>query len=146
MAQLSGEHFVLTVLTAPGAPVALVRLAGEIDLEAGPALSDVADRLSAIAPSEIVVDVAAVTFACSTLPNFLARVHLTLPDDTALIVCRPTTSTRRVLDMTAMGHIATLRDDLPTSGPWIPTQGAGQFEPAAAAPKLDVRRPRSAHT
>lgn len=146
MAQVSGDHFVITVLAAPDVPTALVRLAGEIDLQASPTLSDVADRLSAIAPSEIVVDLAAVTFACSTLLNFLARVRLTLPGSTALVVCRPTTNIRRLLDMTDMGQIATLRDDLPTPASWVPCQGAERFESEDAPPRLRVQRPHPAHT
>ncbi|WP_410811528.1 STAS domain-containing protein [Micromonospora sp. 067-2] len=120
MAQMSGEHFVITVLAAPGGPTALVCLAGEIDLAAGPALSGVVDRLSASAPTEVVVDLADVTFACSTLPNFLVRVHRALPDSSALVVCRPTVNTRRLLQVTNMTRIATLRSDLPTSGHWAP--------------------------
>lgn len=140
MAQVSGDHFVITVLATPEAHTALVCLAGEIDLAAVPALSDVADRLAAIEPAEVVVDLAAVTFACSTLPNFLARVHLTLPDSTTLIVCRPTTSTRRVLEITGMEQIMTLRGDLPTSGPWVPRNGAGRVESEDAAPELNLQR------
>ncbi|MGN9813675.1 STAS domain-containing protein [Micromonospora sp. BQ11] len=143
MAQVTGDHYVITVLTAPDAPTTLVRLAGEIDLAAGLALSDVAERLSAIAPSEVVVDVAAVTFACSTLPNFLSQVRATLPNSTALVVCRPTANTRRVLDMTAMGQIATLRDDLPPPRSWAPRQGPGRFESENAAPKVGMQQ---AHT
>ncbi|MEV1158584.1 STAS domain-containing protein [Micromonospora chokoriensis] len=122
--QIFGDHFVITVLTARDGPVALVCLAGDIDLAASPALSDVADRLANIAPSEVVVDVGEVIFACSTLPNFLARVQATLPDSTALVVCRPTPNTRRILDLTHMGEIATLRDDLPSSDSWAPRQAA----------------------
>ena len=124
MAQVSGDHFVIIVLAAPDGPTALVCLAGEIDLDAGPALWGVADHLSAIAPTEVVVDLADVSFACSTLPNFLARVHLTLPRSSALVVCHPPTNTQRLLLATDMGRIATLRDDLPASGSWAPRQAA----------------------
>ncbi|GIJ76660.1 anti-anti-sigma factor [Micromonospora phaseoli] len=120
MDQRSGDNFSITLLAAPGATTALVCLAGEIDLTANSALADVVDRLSTIAPTEVVVDVAEVTFACSTLPNFLARMHLNLPNRSALVVCRPTTNVQRLLDLTDMGQIVTLRDDLPTSGSWAP--------------------------
>ncbi|MEH1164119.1 hypothetical protein V6V47_01885 [Micromonospora sp. CPCC 205539] len=139
MAQVSGDHFSITVLAAPEVPTALVCLAGEIDLAANSALSAVADRLSAIAPTQIVVDVAEVTFACSTLPNFLARVHLNLPDRSALLVCRPTTSIQRLLDLTDAGHIATLRDDLPPSDSWAPTKGSRRLESEDVAPAVSGR-------
>ncbi|WCN79427.1 STAS domain-containing protein [Micromonospora sp. LH3U1] len=138
MVQLSDDHFSITVLAAPEAPTALVCLAGEIDLEASSALSDVADRLSAIAPTEVVVDVADVTFACSTLPNFLARMHLGLPNSSALVVCRPTTNVQRLLDLTDMARIATLRADLPTSGSWASLDGT---RPCGVRPRLAPAAP-----
>ncbi|MFI6258429.1 STAS domain-containing protein [Micromonospora zamorensis] len=134
MAQVFGEHFSITVLAAPDAPTVLVHLAGEIDLAANSALTDVVDHLSAIAPTEVVVDLVGVSFACSTLPNFLARVHLGLPNRPALVVCRPTAKIRRLFDLTGMGQIATLRDSLPTSGPSEPNKGVRQLEPEDVAP------------
>lgn len=120
MTQVSGEHFVITLLTAPRRPAALVCLAGEIDMDAEPALSGVVDRLSAIAPIEVVVDLAQVTFASSTLLNFIARTHLALAADSALVVCRPRLDTRRLLEVTDVAKLLTLRDDLPSSGYWLP--------------------------
>ncbi|MGN9807732.1 STAS domain-containing protein [Micromonospora sp. BQ11] len=127
MAQVSGDHFVITVLTAPRPPVALVFLAGEIDMHADPALSGVVERLSAVAPSEVVVDLADVTFASSTLLNFLTRAHVALPAGAALVVCRPRHHTRRLLEMTNVGKLVTMRGDLPPSGYWMP-HGAARPE------------------
>ncbi|RKN41040.1 STAS domain-containing protein [Micromonospora endolithica] len=131
MVQVSGDHFVITVLTAPRRPAAMVCLAGEIDMDADPALSGVADRLSAVAPSEVVVDLADVTFASSTLLNFLARVHVALAADTALVVCRPRRHTRRLLEMTSVGNLVTVRGDLPPSGYWMPHGTARPEDPPA---------------
>ncbi|MCI4063975.1 STAS domain-containing protein [Micromonospora sp. R77] len=131
MVQVSGDHFVINVLTAPRPPAALVCLAGEIDMDADPALAGVVDRLSAVAPSEVVVDLADVTFASSTLLNFLARAHLALTADTALIVCRPGPHTRRLLEMTGVGKLVTMRGDLPPSGYWMPHAAARPEDPPA---------------
>ncbi|WP_410817847.1 STAS domain-containing protein [Micromonospora sp. 050-3] len=133
MAQVIGDHFSITVLAATDVPTALVHLAGEIDLDANAALSEVVDRLSTIAPTEVVVDLVDVSFACSTLPNFLARVHLSLPNRSALVVCRPTDRIRRLFDLTGVGQIATLRDSLPTPGP-PPNKGLPRLEPEDLAP------------
>ncbi|MEU8048550.1 STAS domain-containing protein [Micromonospora harpali] len=124
MAQVSGAHFVITVLTAPRCPTALVCLAGEIDMEAGPALSGVVDRLLTIAPTEVVVDLADVTFASSALPNFLARAHLALAAHTTLVVCRPRGSTLRLLQVTNMEAMVTLRRELTVSDYWTPLSAA----------------------
>ncbi|MEU7570123.1 STAS domain-containing protein [Micromonospora sp. NPDC049240] len=127
MAQVSGDHYVITVLTSPRRLAALVCLAGEIDMDAAPALSGVVEQLSAVAPSEVVVDLADVTFASSTLLNFLARAHVALTADTALIVCRPRRHTRRLLEITGVGQFMTMRGDLPPSGYWMP-HGAARPE------------------
>ncbi|MEU4788828.1 STAS domain-containing protein [Micromonospora tulbaghiae] len=133
MVQVSGDHFVITVLTAPRPPAALVCLAGEIDMDADPALSGVVDRLSAVAPSEVVVDLADVTFASSTLLNFLARARVALRADTALVVCRPRHHTRRLLEMTNVGQLVTMRGDLPPSGYWMPRGAARPEDPPVLA-------------
>ncbi|QDY06309.1 STAS domain-containing protein [Micromonospora sp. HM134] len=124
MAQVSGAHFVITLLTSPRRLPALVCLAGEIDMEADPALSGVVARLSATAPTEVVVDLAEVTFASSTLLNFLARAHLALAADSTLVVCRPGESTLRLLRATNMEDIVTLRADLPVPDHWMPSSAA----------------------
>jgi anti-anti-sigma factor len=110
------DGFAVTVLTAADVPAAVVRLAGDIDIAATVALSEAIDRLSTLAPATVMIDLADVTFACSTLPNFLARVHQVLPIGSTLTVCRPPTGTLRILQMTGMDQIATLRADLPASG------------------------------
>lgn len=120
MAQVSGAHFVITLLTAPRRSTVLICLAGEIDMAAGPALSGVVDRLSLMASTEAVVDLADVTFASSALPNFLARAHLALATNSTLVVCRPRGSTLWLLRVTNMEEIVTIRDDLPVSGYWTP--------------------------
>lgn len=135
MAQVSGAHFVITLLISPRRPSALIRLAGEIDMEADPALSGVVERLSIIAPTEVVVDLADVTFASSALPNFLARAHIALAADSALVVCRPGGSVLRMLRITNMEELVTLRADLPVAGDWTPSSAAPPVAlPAFGAP------------
>lgn len=112
--------FTVTVLTAPNAPSALICLGGDIDMTASAALSAVAERLATVEPAGVVIDLAEVTFACSVLPNFLARLHHRLPADSTILLCRPTSGTRQVLLMTGMDQIATLSADLPKAGPSPP--------------------------
>ncbi|MFI5937572.1 STAS domain-containing protein [Actinoplanes sp. NPDC051494] len=125
----SPSGFDIVVLADPGAPSALVCLSGEIDLAASVMLSSVAAHLSAIAPTTVVIDLAGVTFACSALPNFLARLRASLPAGSTMHLCRPTHPIHVVLRVTDMGQIATLRADLPFTTPACPCSpgsGAGR--------------------
>jgi anti-anti-sigma regulatory factor len=109
----SPDGYVVTVLSAPGVPSALVYLAGEIDLAAAGALSDAMDRLSALAPANVMVDLADVTFACASLPNFLVGLRDSLPSDSALWACRPSPASSRILRTTGMDLVVTIRIDFP---------------------------------
>jgi anti-anti-sigma regulatory factor len=90
-----------------------VQVAGDIDINAEPGLAAAADQLRADAPRIVLIDVAGVTFACSTLANFLVRVHNAIPHGALLVVCRPSPRTRYVLELIDLRLIATLCDHLP---------------------------------
>lgn len=107
------DGFAITVLAAPGTPTALICIDGDIDMAASAALSDATDRLSAAAPASVVIDLVGVTFACATLLTFLACLRQRLPADSTMLLCRPPAATLRLLRMTGMDQIATLRADLP---------------------------------
>jgi len=103
----------ITVISSADARSALICLGGEIDQAGSQRLADAADRVETAAPASVFVDLGAVTFAGATLPNFLARMHDIVPNSAALVMCRSTPLTRRVLEATGMAAIATLREDLP---------------------------------
>lgn len=88
-----------------------LRLTGEIDMAAFTALSETIDWLTALAPTSVVMDLAELTFACSTLPNFIVRVRHAMPDGAELILWRPAPTARWVLGITGMAAIATLHDE-----------------------------------
>ena len=104
--RFSGEWLVVKLRAARCAP-AHVRFEGEVDLAAGTVLSSAVASLMAAGPARIHVDLAAVTFTGSVLPNFLARLHRDLPH-AELLLCHPTPMTRRILQMTGMSDIATM--------------------------------------
>jgi anti-anti-sigma factor len=115
MTSTRNDGLTITVLTSANARSALICLGGEIDQAGFQRLSDAADRLATAAPVSVVVDLGAVTFAGATLPNFVARMHDIVPSSAALVMCRSTPMVRRVLELTGMAEIATLREDLPDS-------------------------------
>jgi anti-anti-sigma factor len=104
----------VTMSARPGEAFAYLRLAGEIDIAAEPALADAVDRLHAVAPQTVVIDLGAVTFACSTLANFLVRVRRAIPDGASVVLCRPRPRVRHILNLVGMSAIVALPDDVPS--------------------------------
>lgn len=114
----SAHGLTITIRTLPGdGRRAYVCLAGEIDRDSHAILSRTVDWLTTTAPAGVLVDLAPLTFACSTLPNFIARVRHAVPGDAELVLWRPRPETEWVLRATDMPAIATIRSE--------PTQGCG---------------------
>lgn len=76
-------------------------------------LTDAIHRLAAAPPDVIVVDLAAVTFVGSILPNFLARLRQAVPATTEVTVSHPTRSARFILRVTDAAQFAKTADALP---------------------------------
>lgn len=117
--QASDHGLTVTAHTRPGDDCRVhVCLSGEIDMAAVVALSKTVDWLTALAPVGVLVDLAELTFAGATLPNFVARVRQAVPDSTEIILWRAGPATRWVLRVTDMAAIASLRDE-PTEPPAV---------------------------
>lgn len=98
MAMASGPQMSYAVGAAERGGVQ-VRLSGVIDMVSHAALGAAADQVAAATPETVVVDLAEVTFACSSLANFIARLHRMMPD-TALTVCHCSPMVDRIFAMT----------------------------------------------
>jgi anti-anti-sigma factor len=90
-----------------------LRIDGEVDHVSEPALGGATSHLHRQAPDIVFIDLAGVSFACSTLINFFARVVNALPRTSTLVLCRPTLRTSRLIQLTAIHTVAHVRDDLP---------------------------------
>ena len=90
-----------------------VHIIGDLDVDAVPALNDAVDRVTALLPGRVVVDLGEVPFAGSALPNFLIRLVDVLPAMIPVTVCRPQPMSRLVLEVTGMGRILTISPDPP---------------------------------
>ena len=112
MWQTTANGCTVTVIAAPGSHRADVQITGDVDTPAAPALTEAAYRLADGSPRSVFVDLAGVNFAGSALPNFLALAHRLLSRRSVLVVCRPDPMTLRVLQMTGMMQILTVRDHL----------------------------------
>jgi anti-anti-sigma factor len=104
--------FLITVTVTPERRRTDLVLSGDVDLAARPLLCAAVDQLADAAPHITAVDLAAVTFAGSALAGFLARVRNAVPAGSLLVVSRPTPMTHKVLQLTGMEQIATIRPDV----------------------------------
>lgn len=104
-----------------------VRLAGDVDLNSVPAMADAVGHLSRRAPDLVYIDLAEVSFACSTLINFVAQVVGALPSTSTVVLCRPRPATVALIRLFSIQAIAELRDDLPGGWPhcWTTDPMAG---------------------
>lgn len=90
-----------------------VRLAGDVDLAAEPDLAKLVDILATTRCSVVYIDLHLVTFAGSTLLNFLFRLAGRLAGDTSLTGCRPDAMTCRLIELMGVDAVASVRADLP---------------------------------
>src|SRR5687767_11029571 len=70
---------IVSIVARPTTPSAWIRLVGDLDMAAEPALAEATDRLRALTLRLIVIDLTAVTFVCSTFANFLCSLHRAHP-------------------------------------------------------------------
>jgi anti-anti-sigma factor len=108
MDQIFTSHCVVMVSETPRQRHIRVRLAGDLDDDATPALSDAIARVVALSPEHVFVDLADVAFTGATLPNFLARLVDVLPQAMSVTVCRPRPLHQWLLGVTDMAKILTI--------------------------------------
>jgi hypothetical protein len=94
MRQDASNGFSVAVLSAPVSGWARVLLSGDVEEASAGALKAVIDDLASTPVRVVYIDVAAVTFADSTLVDFCALLRMTVRARTALVVCRPSPMTR----------------------------------------------------
>ena len=104
-----------------------VRMAGDIDLAGEPDLARLAEDLAATRCSRVDIDLQPVTFAGSTLINFLFR----LAQNTSVTLCRPGAMTRQLITLTGLNELAAVRTDLPAD--WIATSARDSIQITASA-------------
>jgi anti-anti-sigma regulatory factor len=111
---MSGRgDFTIIVTTSPDRTRAVVVLGGDLDIDAGPELGDALRRLAVAAADSVEVDVAAVRYVGSVLPNFLAQIHHAVPATSVITVSRPTLWAQFILRVTDMAEIAKIDEGLP---------------------------------
>jgi anti-anti-sigma factor len=94
-----------------------VQILGDVDLSDSRALGLAARQLIDAESSVVYVDLGGTTFIGSTLVAFLVHVGANGKDRRPLVLCRPSPMAVRVIHMTGLDELATVRPDLPPLWP-----------------------------
>jgi anti-anti-sigma factor len=117
----SGKLAIIMAVSADQYAVC-VRLAGDVDLAGEADLASLVDNLAATRCRLVYIDLHSITFAGSTLINFLVRLSRRLPGHTSMTLCRPNAMTRQLIELTRVDKVAAVCADLPAdwTAPWTP--------------------------
>lgn len=116
MATCSQTHMRLSITKSPENSADFVQILGDVDLSDSRALSVAARQLIDGHAGTVYVDLGGTTFMGSTLVAFLVHIG----NDGArrpLVLCRPTEMAQRVIHMTGLDEMASVRPDLPPLWP-----------------------------
>ena len=111
------DHMRLSITTSSDSSIDFVRIQGDVDLSESHALGVAARALIDADASLIYVDLGGTTFMGSTLVAFLVQLGNHGRDGRPLVLCRPTSAARRVIHMTGLDDLASVRSDLPAVWP-----------------------------
>jgi anti-anti-sigma factor len=114
MAVLTRDQMQISITASPDGSVVFVRIRGEVDLSDARELGRAAQRLIAANAGLVYVDLCGITFMGSTMIGFLVHIADSGRVRRQLILCRPTPMARRVIGLTDLAKLATLRADLPS--------------------------------
>jgi len=107
----------LSITTAPDSSDDYVRILGDVDLSDIEQLGLAARVLIGDHASAVYIDLAGTTYMGSTLLGFLAHLGNDGHAHRPLILCRPTPTARRMIHITGLDELATVRPDLPRQWP-----------------------------
>jgi anti-anti-sigma factor len=117
MAVYAPDQMRLSIMASPDRSIDFVRILGDVDLSDVAQLDRAAQQLGGSTATTTYADLAGTTFMGSTLVSFLVRIANVGTAARSLIVCRPTPTARRVIQMTGLEQVARVRFDLPPGWP-----------------------------
>jgi anti-anti-sigma factor len=106
----------LSITSVADSSVDFVRILGDVDLSDTEQLRLAARRLVSDNASAVYVDLAGTTYMGSTLLGFLSHLGTDSHPHRPVVLCRPTPAARRMIHITGLDEITTVRPDLPR--PW----------------------------
>jgi anti-anti-sigma factor len=114
MAVLTRDQMQISITASPDGSVDYVRIRGDVDLSDVRELGLAAQRLIVANAGLVYVDLGGITFLGPTLHGFLVHIADSGRVRRPLVLCRPTPMARRVIGLTDLDKLATLRSDLPS--------------------------------
>jgi anti-anti-sigma factor len=115
MSNPPSNAMVIVVDTAPGGEAVCVRITGDVDLLGEADLASTALQLPGTHCRSVYVDLAGITFAGTSLVNFLITVSARLPVGVSMSLCGPTPIVRRIIELTSLDQVAAVQDGLPAN-------------------------------
>jgi anti-anti-sigma factor len=103
----------LSITASVDGSVDYVRISGDVDMSDARALGLAAQRLIVANAGLVYVDLGGLTFMGSTLAGFLVHIANSGRVRRPLVLCRPTPMASRVIQMTGLDKVASVRPDLP---------------------------------
>jgi anti-anti-sigma factor len=119
MATYSQTHMRLSITKSLENSADFVQILGDVDLSDSRALSVAARQLLDSHAGTVYVDLGGTTFMGSTLVAFLVHIGNNGAQRRPLVLCRPTEMAQRVIHMTGLDEMASVRPDLPPLWPDI---------------------------
>lgn len=110
-------HMRLSITRSADGSADYVQILGDVDLSDSRALGLAARQLIDADAAVIYVDLAGTTFMGSTLVAFLVHIGNNGRARRPLVLCRPSPMAGRVIHMTGLDELATVRPDLPSQWP-----------------------------
>jgi anti-anti-sigma factor len=107
----------LSITRSPDGTAVFLQILGDVDLSDSRALGLAVRELIDTEAAVVYVDLAGTTFMGSTLVAFLVNVGNNGSSRRPMVLCRPTTMAARVIHMTGLDELASVRPDLPPQWP-----------------------------
>lgn len=123
----------ISLTVAPGCRAVCVRIAGDVDPPGRAALARTARQMAATRCRSVYIDLSGITFAGSTLVNFLFAVSTQRAARSSVLLCGPTPIVRRIIELTGLDSSARIRDGLPADWAATPALPATRTRPASMA-------------
>jgi anti-anti-sigma factor len=111
------DHMRLSITTAPDSSDDYVRILGDVDLSDTEQHGLAERELIGDNASAVYVDLAGTTYMGSTLLGFLSHLGTDSRPHRPVVLCRPTRAARRMIHITGLDELATVRPDLPRQWP-----------------------------
>jgi anti-anti-sigma factor len=118
MATMSHDRMTLSITRPPDGAVDYVQIVGDVDLSETQALDRATVQLQDGGGGDICVDLGGTTFMDSTLVQFLEDLGGDGPG--RLVICRPGRMASRLIHLTGLDTVASVRADLPPDWPKVP--------------------------